>query len=223
MTGRFKDRYGVKLLKWHLYKRFTKAGRWHTQFAFERAVRALQPGDVAIDCGANLGVYSIIMARTGATVHAFEPDPQTFERLRANVREYPNVICHQCAVGDRSGDVEFYRAADYNSDPEHFSLSSSVFADKVNISTAHAISVPQIDLIAFVEGTTANVKLTKIDVEGAEVPLIEAMIERGKLSLFGEIFVETHETKIPGLAERTARLRAFSETPDGQMLHLDWD
>lgn len=223
MTRRFKDRYWVKVLKWHLYKRYVRVGRWHTQFAFERALRSLRPGDVAIDCGANLGVYSILMAETGAMVHAFEPDPNTFERLQANVQCYPNVMCHRSAVGDQRGDVEFYRAEDYESDPERFSLSSSVFADKINISMHHAIRVPQIDLIAFAEEIAGRIKLTKVDVEGAEVPLIEAMIERDKLGLFGEIFVETHETKIPALADRTRRLRDFSETADGRMLHLDWD
>lgn len=43
--------------------------RWHT----------------ALDIGANLGLHSICMAKMGWKVHAFEPDPEHYERAAANI------------------------------------------------------------------------------------------------------------------------------------------
>ena len=51
--------------------------------------RFLRPGDVFVDVGANLGLYSIIASRTvgaAGAVFAFEPDPRTHERLLHNLR-----------------------------------------------------------------------------------------------------------------------------------------
>src|ERR1041385_8565336 len=42
---------------------------------FEAWVARLGPGDIAIDLGAHVGTITERLARTGATVHAFEPDP----------------------------------------------------------------------------------------------------------------------------------------------------
>ena len=47
------------------------------------AFHRLGPGDVAIDCGANLGAITRIMARGGAEVHAFEPNPDAYAVLKA--------------------------------------------------------------------------------------------------------------------------------------------
>jgi FkbM family methyltransferase len=50
----------------------------------------VSPGDVVVDVGANIGVYSRFLARlVGASghVYAFEPIPQTFEFLRHNLRK----------------------------------------------------------------------------------------------------------------------------------------
>lgn len=41
---------------------------------------------VAIDIGANIGSYTCFIASMGHTVHAFEPIPETFVRLRKNLQ-----------------------------------------------------------------------------------------------------------------------------------------
>ena len=51
--------------------------------ALERPIDGLGlgRGDLAIDCGANVGHVTAALARTGAEVHAFEPNPQAFSAL----------------------------------------------------------------------------------------------------------------------------------------------
>src|SRR3546814_4183293 len=61
-------------------------GRAPTQGAmrdFLDAAKRLRPGDIAIDCGANVGRFTRPIAEGGATVHAFEPNPDAFAELRS--------------------------------------------------------------------------------------------------------------------------------------------
>src|SRR4029450_8092682 len=49
--------------------------------------RTLAPGDVCLDIGAHIGYYTLLAARLVGPeghVHAFEPAPASFRRLRAN-------------------------------------------------------------------------------------------------------------------------------------------
>lgn len=223
MADRLKDQYWFKLIKWYSYKRFKQPTRWHTQFAFDAALRRLKAGDIVLDCGANVGKYTAHLALTGATVHAFEPDSYSFQALQRNTANFPNVHLHNAAVGTRDGEIEIYRAPDFESDPEERSLSTSIFADKINVSTEDVLTVRLVDLCAFVAGLGKPASLTKIDIEGAEVPLLEHIIARGEVERFGAIFVETHETKVPSLAERTASLRKLCARDHARTIHLDWD
>src|SRR5579871_3144648 len=51
--------------------------------------RYLRPGDVFVDVGANVGLYTVLASKmvgdTGS-VHSFEPCSKTFRRLEENVR-----------------------------------------------------------------------------------------------------------------------------------------
>jgi hypothetical protein len=83
MAAKVKDHLWIKTFKWHLYKRRHGNARWRADYLFDCAVRRLRPGDVVVDCGANIGLITLRLAARGATVHAFEPDPYSFGRLRA--------------------------------------------------------------------------------------------------------------------------------------------
>ena len=74
--------------------------REHLQLAFAK-VRAW---DIAIDVGAHVGFWTLDMAARFDMVLAFEPSPDTYECLVKNMAEFPNVICAQAAVGDRTGE-----------------------------------------------------------------------------------------------------------------------
>lgn len=48
-------------------------------------LRLLQPGELLVDCGANIGWYSLMAAANGAHELAFEPEPGNLALLRANI------------------------------------------------------------------------------------------------------------------------------------------
>jgi len=71
----------------------------------------LKPGDVFVDVGANVGLFTLIAARQVGKrgyVYAFEPSGPTFERLRENIylNRLKNVSAFRLALSDSEGTME---------------------------------------------------------------------------------------------------------------------
>ena len=81
--------------------------------AFPRHVGTLvQPGEWALDIGAQKGWFSMLLARAvgpGGTVFAFEPDPRAFSQcvIHRDRNELPQIVALPMAVGDTTGTVSF--------------------------------------------------------------------------------------------------------------------
>jgi FkbM family methyltransferase len=123
------------------------------------------PGSVAVDVGANIGMYTIPLASAvgpRGTVLAFEPFSVNVARLRENVDRngLTNVEMHRLALGARSGEVVLHLAAD------------SLYHSTEWVphgSTAGTVSVPMAALDAvWRERGAPPVSVLKVDVEGAE-------------------------------------------------------
>jgi FkbM family methyltransferase len=184
---------------------------------------ALGPGDIAIDCGANLGAVTDVLSRGGAEVHAFEPNPDAFRHLAARVGGRANVHLHPKAVHDHDGRMQLYFHLNYARNPERFSAGSSLIGEKRNVDETGGIAVEVVDLAAFVQRLGRPVKLVKIDVEGAEYAILEALIARGVIDRIERVFVETHAHAIPSLAEADRRLRAtIAARGLGAKIDLNW-
>src|SRR6185295_692567 len=60
-----------------------------------------------LDIGANVGIYSLAAAalRGDIPIHAFEPNPHAFARLRVNKNRnaFSNIVEHQLALGHLDG------------------------------------------------------------------------------------------------------------------------
>lgn len=73
-------------------------------------ISQLPEDGVVLDIGANIGIMTVLMARrvSRGRVHAFEPIPENFRTLRANVEHFglTNVSLHQLALGDEEGELE---------------------------------------------------------------------------------------------------------------------
>jgi FkbM family methyltransferase len=77
--------------------------------------RLVRPGMHVIDVGANIGLYSLLLARLaepGGSVLAFEPEPNLFAVLRENCLSNgaTNIILFQCALGQTNGLALFHRS-----------------------------------------------------------------------------------------------------------------
>ena len=130
----------------------------------------------------------------------------------------------------RSLRVEHYSSAvntcrhpQFDEDPARYSESSSVLAEKRNVDEESAVPVPQIDFLHYLEDLAEDVWLLKIDIEGAEVDLLEALLERPDLlRRVSHIFAETHEHRVPGHLSRVATLRERSRRITKPNINLNW-
>ncbi len=186
----------------------------------------LRPGDVAVDCGANRGDVTAVLAASGAEVHAFEPDPYNMEKLVERFAGAANVHLHAAAVGTSDGSIRLMRAANWEANPDLASVKSTVVAGGQNIAEGEGIDVPMVDFAAFLRGLVAaqgRIAFVKMDVEGAELDLLSAMLDQRLFDSVQLTVAETHERKFKDLRPRFAALRAaMAEAYPPTRVNLDW-
>ena len=71
----------------------------------------------ALDIGANIGNYSAALLDAGFEVHAFEPNPEVFEKLSARFVGRSQFKAHAVALGSRDGASPLHLLRDVS--PEH--------------------------------------------------------------------------------------------------------
>jgi FkbM family methyltransferase len=191
-------------------------------------VSMLRPGQVAIDCGATVGAVTGPLAKTGAQVHAFEPDPYAFAELSRTLGSLPNVALHSAAVGIRDGTVHLMRAHGFGDNPKGASVKSTVVSGGRRIDEAMGarIAVDLVDLPRLVRELAqrhGEVAFLKMDIEGAELELLEHMLEEDLFARVRLTVAETHEQKFRDLAPRFAALRqSIAARYPVTKVNLDW-
>ncbi|MDF0601003.1 FkbM family methyltransferase [Psychromarinibacter sp. C21-152] len=209
----------------HLWSKLTgrrARARAAAKRGFAAALARLGPDDVAVDLGANVGEFTRPMAETGAQVFAFEPDPHALTLLRRAVAGFDNVTVVPAAAGIEAGTARLYRKTSFAREPDRATKSSSLYAEKRNVRTEDALEIELRDFPAFLAGLDRDIALIKIDIEGGEVPLMEALLAAPVAARIGEVYVETHERGLPHLAARTAALRAATRGRRNPTVNWDW-
>jgi len=198
--------------------------RSRTTGSDERFLTAIRncKSKLAIDLGANRGKYTKILAKNFNHVIAYEPNPEAFAVLEKNVLHYSNIELHQQAAGTENGAAIMFLRRDYQLDPESFSEGTSLFKSKENIDPNKSISVDIVDIIQIIEELDQEIGIIKIDIEGAEIPLLEKLLNSPSLQRIEYIFVETHEFKIPELHKRTASLRKRVAKLNKPQIDMNW-
>ncbi len=193
-----------------------------TELFFNRYLNALKSGSVAIDCGANVGEISYKMARTGAKVYAFEPNPFAFERLVSRTKAFSNVECINKGVWDRNTKTSLYFHQQAKNDDAFWSFGSSIMKNKGNVDQSRSVEVELIDLTEFIEKLGKPVDLLKIDIEGAECELLVKFLEKELYKKVKITLVETHDTKIEGLKVKTDDVRRIIREKGVTNIKLSW-
>jgi FkbM family methyltransferase len=171
----------------------------------------LRPGDTVLDCGANMGVVSAQLAATPAQVIAYEPDPFAIARLRERFAETPNVTLVNAAVAARPGTVRLMRASNFDDNPETASVKSTILAGGRSIDDSTGVDVTCLsflDILREKASPDRPLAFVKMDIEGAELEILETMLAQ---DLFGHVrclVAETHERKFKDLRPRFRALRA---------------
>jgi len=177
-----------RLYMWRLLRKHARRG--------ERELKLLpslvDPNKIAIDVGANKGVYTHTLAKLCREVQSFEPHPKIFPLL---TRALPkNATAHHVAVSDTNGTAELVIPS-YNKGG-FSNQGASLDQKKKNAPfgfTTVAIESRTLDSYNF-----TNVGFIKIDVEGFEAAVVRGALEtvrREKPTLMIEI--EEWHTKRP--------------------------
>jgi len=148
-------------------------------FETELVKSNVKKNDIVIDVGANIGYYTLLMAKTGAFVNSYEPAPSNFKLLKKNVT-HNNFLSN----------VKLYNKAVSN-----FNGKSKLYLQKTN-SGGHQLGFDpfQTDNSIEVEVTKINldkIDFAKIDVEGSEFHVLEGM-----KSLPNKILIEFSPQKL---------------------------
>lgn len=137
-------------------------GYWE-MWVTEAMLGLLREGMVAVDVGANLGYFTLVMAdRCGASgrVHAFEPNPQMVARLRQTLEVNgfgPRTVVHPVPLSDRDGAVVELVVPD--GEPKNgYIVPRPDGAQDAMLKTRRLDTVKGLDRVDFI----------KVDAEGAE-------------------------------------------------------
>lgn len=210
-------------LGWQIKHRWRASPQQRAHHHFRRALDWMRQGDIAIDCGCNQGWITSALAATGATIYSFDPEPSVAAAMDVICRERANVVFQPKAVGTQAGQIRMYRHESFSEDPLHYSLSSSIFGDKRHASAENTFDVEVISLPSFIRELEKPVAVLKLDIEGAEVAILHALIDEGLLDRVGAVFAEMHEDRIVSLQSESLRLRQrIAGSKLARKIHLDW-
>lgn len=161
LDGRYEDLI-LCLLEQFILKNFPEAGE-----------------QAALDIGANVGNHSVFLSKFFKTVHAFEPNPFTYDVLSVNSKYVPpkkNVVPHNIGLSDSVIDLPFITY------PLNMG-GSKIIHQKQGIDTSSEtqikVKVERGDDLKFLR--QERIALIKIDVEGHEILALKGLEQIIKL------------------------------------------
>jgi FkbM family methyltransferase len=133
----------------------------------------VKKNDIVIDIGANIGYYSLILAKIvgdKGKVFAFEPAPDNYSLLKKNIEinNYKNVVLENLAISDKNGSIELYLSQE--SMGWHRIYPSKYCGE-------NHVKVKMVTLDDYFKENTLRDKISfvKMDVEGAELGILRGM------------------------------------------------
>lgn len=191
---------------------------WLETSVQEAIVRHLGPGDVLYDIGANLGFFSLLGARIvgpQGQVYAFEPAPDNAGAIRhhAELNHLANLSVREQAVAASSGQGRLQLVQDRSW--------SKLEGYGEHPGTERVIDV---ELVTIDDADLPPPTLVKIDVEGAELKVLQGMratLERHRPAVICEVH-GTHQDFAAFMREHGYRVinlegpRLIEEDPDSE-------
>ena len=180
---------------------------------YTRGFYAPSSGDVIVDAGANIGLFSIWAARRCPACHilAFEPFPENYDSLIRNLSaaEAGNVKAMLAAVSAESGLASMVNVGERSQDHR---LSLAIDTDRAAVRT-YSLA----DTLAMADAS--GIALFKCDIEGSEYDLF-AGADQALLRRVLRFAVEYHDNIRPGtlalLRQRLSDTHSLRVQEEGQ-------
>jgi FkbM family methyltransferase len=154
-----------------------------------------------VDLGANLGQgyswFKNYFNTSNISFELFEPNPNCVTKLeQLDDIVKGRVVLHAVGVGNEEGSFEFYGLD--KSEGGEYSQGGSIIKEHnsgwYTSSKDKAIKVKVIDFSSYLENKSEMFDkiIVKMDIEGAEVSLLEALLEKNTINLISVLYVEFH-------------------------------
>ena len=190
-----------------------RCGEWFT--FYENLIREdylkhrirVKEGDVIVDVGANIGAFSILAAKrvgNSGRVLALEPDPSICDRLRENIElnGLTNVVVYDEAVGESDGQVDLH----INRKSAFSTILDQVDGDDRSAKRVETIHVAMCSLTSVVRRAGGRVQLLKLDCEGSEYAILEALTP-DEAAFIDQVTMEVHQVPDHSTAWIPSRLQ----------------
>ncbi|MDG5765865.1 FkbM family methyltransferase [Balneolales bacterium ANBcel1] len=174
---------------------------------------------VIVDIGAHRGYFSIFCdsySGKNSTIHALEPEPSNFSRLRDNIKanQCSKVQPHNMAVSGETGTRELYVSKSVN----HTLVKTKGRHPKD--SQEKSVSVNAVTLADFFQNNQIErVDFLKLDCEGSEYEIL-LQCPKSVLDRIRVIALEFHDTGLPGY--NVTGLIHFLEINGYQLVKLEF-
>lgn len=148
----------------------------YEEFETDLILKQVKQDSVVVDVGANIGYYTLLLAKTVKRVYAIEPEEETFEILRKNVEanNLENVVLIKAAASDKKGVTNLIKSEDNFGD------------HKIGLKGKEKVKTIRLDDLLTGE---KKIDLIKIDTQGYEEKVImgaKEIIKKQSPTLFLE-------------------------------------
>ena len=205
---------------------------------YESIFFQLQPGEVVIDGGANLGLFTDLMLGFGAKVITYEPNPVLMQRLRYKYSKqgclvetlaellkadnnFGKCLLVEKAISTKNSRSRFSMAT-CGSFVQRSQAGSMCFDDFPD-SERLVFDVETVDFCDFLSSFgKKEIGIIKLDIEGAEFDVLEKILSQHLHSKFGHLFCETHERYFSEGDLKLNALKNLISENGVSNIHLDW-
>ena len=145
-----------------------------------------------LDLGANIGVATKFFRSFDFEVVAIEPNPVASKAFSRRFQSDSSVSLHIAAVSSSTRqNVPLYLHRESRQNPLKWSVASSLMRQKPNVDVNSSIPVSQIDIIEVLSEIDGS-PVIKMDIEGAEIEVLNHLIETKSIDVVDVLYVEFH-------------------------------
>ena len=166
-------------------------------------------GDIIVDVGAFVGLYSLKAAKSGALIISVEPNPVSFTWLCENIKlnNFGNVIPINITLSDHEG-FGYLNIVDKRmpSSLAHISRADMPNVVRIKLTTLDSL-IKSLNL--------SRVDIMKVDVEGHELEVLKGCQNSLRKKLISKLIVEVHTPVRVRLLGITQLLKSYRYKIDG--------
>ncbi|NER08076.1 MAG: class I SAM-dependent methyltransferase, partial [Okeania sp. SIO3C4] len=193
-------------------------GRAYESEIFQLIPKFLQNGDCFIDIGAHIGYYSVLAAKIvgiEGKVFAFEPELSNYQKILENIslNNLNNISLFNLAVGSETKQTQLFFNQDNDGGHALWDVGKHPFNQKsLGNQTMQNIQQSTLDDILVRQKDIGQIKMIKIDTEGAELDVIKGAVNTFSQYNVPYIICEINRFGLQQMGTNEKELREFMDS-----------